>query len=279
MDPVSVALMRIRMGEIPRELLRLAFMPKRYDPTRQERYQDNVFASDIEHLMRLIVVEGRVSIDVNLISGTEMFLPLSMAEREYVDIWNVIYRFGREATGGRRIVTAHEVTYGQTQTMSGSLGGAFNTQASIALQATRDVLRATTGMQTLSTAYVQIVGVNTLLVNDINQMIGTAMVRCTLGHEPNFNDIKPHYVHAFGEMIVLAVKAYVFNQLVVDMDEGQIKSGMSVGRIREELDKLSDANAMYMEYLTKTWPKLGLMNDTERFKKVMKLALGSKASY
>jgi hypothetical protein len=279
MDPVTTAINNIKF-EVPREILNQAFMPKRYDPTRRVRYQDNVFAASIDELIRTIVVDGRVAIDVNLLSGTEMVLPLSHAERDHVDPWNVIYRFGTDVTGGRRITAVYEVLYGVTQGLNGNnVSGLTMQRSSAMLKVGRDILNASVGVNTASTSYCQLVGQNTVLVNDVNQMIAYGGLRCRLSHELNFNDIKPVYYHAFGELVTLATKAYIYNTLVIDLDEGAIKGGASLGRIREIVDQYADANQMYKEYLTTKWQRIGMMNDTEAYRKVMKLALGARPKF
>lgn len=279
MDPVTTAINNIKF-EIPRDVLTQAFMPKRYDPTRRVRYQDNVFAASIDELIRSIVVEGRVAIDVNLLSGTEMILPLAAAARDHVDPWNIIYRFGTDVTGGRRITAVYEVLYSVTQGLNGNnVSGLTMQRSSSMLKVGRDILNAADGVNTASTAYCQLVGQNTVLVNDVNQMIVHGGLRCRVSHELNFNDIKPVYYHAFGELITLATKAYIYNTLVIDLDEGAIKGGASLGRIREIVDQYADANQMYKEYLNTKWQRIGLMNDTEAYRKVMKLALGARPKF
>lgn len=274
MDPVQVAIMRIKR-EIPRDILEQAFLPKRYDATRKDRYFDNVSAVSIDEQIRLQVIEGRVAIDANLVGGTEMYLPLMSAELQMVDGWNMIYRFPREITGGRRIITVHELNYGYASGFYA--GGSINpVNNSNLLSVARQIIRGTTGVQSLGSSYVQLVGVNTVLVNDVNQMIGDAVIRCTLAHEPNFNDIKPAYYHNFSQLAVYAAKAHVHNTLLIDLDEGAIRAGMALGRVRETVDGYADANELYYAYLSTTWTKVALMNDTEKYRKVMQLALGSK---
>lgn len=274
MDPVQVAIMRVK-AEIPRDILSQAFMPKRYDPTRRDRYFDNVSSTSIDEQIKLQVIEGRVSIDANLVGGTEMYLPIRLAELQTVDGWNMVYRFPREVTGGRRIISVHELNYGYTTGNWGG-GGISPSNTNNLLSIAREIIRGTSGVQSVGSSYVQLVGINTVLVNDLNQAIGDAVLRCTLAHEPNFNDVKPAYYHNFSQLVLYAVKAHVHNQLVVDLDEGQIRAGMTLGRIREITDQYADMNQVYYDYLTTTFTKVMLMNDTEKYRKVLKLSLGSK---
>lgn len=275
MTPITVAIQRV-LREIPREILNQAFSAKRYDPTRQDRYFDNVDAISLDEKIRELVIEGRVAIDVNLVGGTEVLLPMRQAEREYVDSWNIIYRFPPEVLGNRKISTVHELIYGLTQGLAGSTTTGFDSRSSGLLKDVRNIIRATNGVALMGTAYVQLLNHNTILVNDSNQVMGDAAVRCTVSHEPNFNDIKQPYYRDFAEMVVLAVKAHVYNTLVIDLDEGLIRSGATLGRVREIIDSYADANTMYNEFVDVKWAKLAIIQDVDKYRKIIKLNLGGK---
>lgn len=279
MDPIRVSIMRTK-AEIPRDILIQTFMPQRYDPIRQERFYDNTLPVAIDELIRTTVIDGRVAIDANLVSGTEVMIPLQLADSiERIDPWNIIYRFGLDSTGGRRITAVYELLYGVTQGMANGNFGAFDVRASQMLQVGRDILKAAGGTTPVATAYIQLVGVNTVLVNDVNQLVGYGALRCQLTHEDNFNNLKPKYYHAFSELVVLATKAHVYNTLVIALDESMIRGGASIGRFREIVDQYADANQMYMEYLTTKWQKIATMNDTELMRKIMKISLGARPKF
>jgi len=275
MTPISVAVQRA-MREIPREILQQAFNAKRYDPTRQDRYFDNVDSISLDEKIRELVIDGRVAIDCNLVGGTEILLPMRDADREYIDSWNIIYRFPPHALGNRKISTVHELIYGLTQGLAGSTATGFDSRNSGILKDVRNIIRATNGVAMMGTAYVQLLNHNTVLVNDSNQVMGDAALRCTVSHEPNFNDIKQPYYRDFGEMVVLAVKAHVYNTLVIDLDEGFIRGGATLGRVREIIDGYADANTMYNEFVDVKWAKLAILMDPDKYRKVMKMSMGGK---
>ena len=278
MNPVTVAIQRVKY-EIPRDLLNQAFQARRYDPLRRERYSDNTTAVSLDELIRIAVIEGRVSIDLNLLSGSEVLLPLILAEAELIDRYNAVYRFSKTATAGRTITNVYEVTYGYAQNSSvGNYGGygAYNSRSSQLLSVGKDILKSAAGSAPTSTAYVQIIAHNTVLINDINPIHAYGALRCMISNDPNFSNLRPAYYRDFGELVVLATKAYVYNQLVIDLDEGQLRGGLPLGRIREIVDQYADANQMYNELVDTKWQKIGLMNDVESYRKVLKLNLGGK---
>lgn len=275
MDPITVAMARVMNGAIPRDILKQTFTARRYDGVMAERYFDNTIGTSIEEQIRLKVVEGRLGIDLNLCGGTEVTLPMRLADREMVDAWNILYRFGRDVTGGRRIIAVYEMTYGMTQALGTGGSPGYDSRASQMMLNARNLLRASTGVGTLSTSYVQLVGANSVLVNDVNQVVGDSLLRCKLAHEANFNDINPHYHHAFGELLLLALKAYIWGALVIDIDENQTRGGATIGRIREIVDTYADADQLYMEKLD-DWYALNAMADTQTMRKITKWMLGGK---
>jgi len=225
------------------------------------------------------VIDNWVMVDINLTSGTEVLIPMNLAEREVIDRWNVVYRFDYSATGGRTITSVIEVTYGIAQGTDASSYGAFDSRSSSSLTAARDIIRASAGSTPVSTAYVKIIGVNTILINDQNLIAPYGMLRCRVTNEPNLANLKPAYYRNFGELVVLAVKAHIYNTLVIKIDESQIRAGASIGRFREIVDGYGDAMQMYNEYVDTKWEKIGIMNDPEKLRKVMKLSLGSRGRF
>lgn len=276
MDPISVAMVSIMNGAIPRDILKQAFTARRYDGIEAERYFDSTLGTSIEEQIRLKVIEGRVAIDLNVIGGTEVTLPMRYAEREAVDSWNIVYRFGRELTGGRRIVSVKEMTYGLTQALSVGGSPGYDSRASQYMLNARNLLRSATGVGTLSTSYVQLVGPNAVLVNDVNQVVGDSLLKCRLAHEANFNDIPSDYYHDFAKMVVLATKAYIWSELVIEIDENQIRGGATIGRIREIVDKYEDANQMYEEFRDNDWHAIRVLSDPQQMRTISKWNLGGR---
>jgi hypothetical protein len=100
-----------------------------------------------------------------------------------------------------------------------------------------------------------------------------------VSHEANFNNLDPMYYAEFAELVFRAVKAYIYNNLIIDLDEGQIRAGASLGRIREIIDSYADADQMYMDYLNVDWKKVGMLADQELKRKILKLSLGARPRY
>ena len=279
MSAFDTALRRIQT--IPREVLKQAFMPVRYDPTRKARYYDNTTPLSLEAVIIDKIIKDRVLPDINLVSGSEVILPLGEAEFQHIDQYNSIYRFGDKATGGRAITSVYEVTYGyNNNAMIGTYSGYghYSSQSSMLLKASRDVLRGVSGTVPQSTAYVQLIGHNTVLVNDVSPIQNYGTLRCKVTNDPNLNNLKPQYHQKFASLCLNAAKSYVYTALVIDLDEGMLRGGQQIGRFREIVDSYADQEAIYIEELA-TWQKISILNDPVQSKKVMRLALGVRPKF
>ncbi len=270
MNVLSYSSKRIRHS-IPPEILRLAFAPRRYNPARGERYRDNAGGVSIDSTIMNQVIVGRVAMDVNLCSGEMVNIPLrGLAwERGNPNEW--IFRIPDELTGGRLITQVYNVTYNSgyhSPSRSPSMNG-----SSVQLDMASAVMASFSPIPDTNAPYVRIIGHNTILIEDAKGRYNQGVLTCQLTHEPNFGNIQPVYYNKFGEMCVLATKAEIYNQLVIDLDEGQLKAGMSLGRVREIVDSYADAEQMYQDFLRDKWRVSSVMNDKPHYHRLIRIGM------
>jgi len=260
--------------EIPREIIQEAFMPRKYDPARRERYRDNQLGLNVDSIIRREVLEARVGVDVNLCSGVETTIRLTGIPMDIIDPWNIIYRIPQSMTGGRQITAVYSVTFGEGNVIGSNRmmmkGG------SPLLEAAAGIYMSQAPIPAVHSPYVTLVGDNTVLINDAQALPGILYLRCMLTHEPNFNNIKPAYYRKFAELAILAAKAYIYNRLIIQLDEGEIKAGISIGRFREIVDSYADANQMYKEFLHDKWRVSSVCNDTEKYRRILRFTVGGR---
>lgn len=282
-SPVQVALDRVKY-EIPWEILQEAFMARRYDPSRRERYRDNQLGVSVDSIIRKEVIESRVMVDISLCSGVETRIPLQNCPKEVLDPYNVVFRVPRELTGNRNITTVYSVDYGLAYgsgSGAGPAGGSGNAlgvgyNSSPLMEAGYGLFQAAMPLQSVSSAYVCLVGDNAVLVNDAIAIPGNLILRCLLSHEPNLANLKPAYFNHFTELVILATKAAVYNKLIINLDEGQIKAGSSIGRFRELVDGYADSNQMYKDYLKDNWRVASTMNDVDKYRRILRMTVGGR---
>lgn len=273
MDLITVALDRVKF-EIPREVLRYTFSPTRYDPTKDGFIRDYSTGVSNDTVIRRQVIEARVLVDMDLCSGVEIFVPLNSAEVERVDNWTMIYRVPKELTQGRSITEVYGVGYGQGHALGHT--GVVSADRSPVMEAVQGVIQSNIPWTQLQTAYCTLVADNTVMVTNMARIPGIAYLRCQVGHDPNLNNIPKYYADAFTEMVILAVKAYIYNRTIIELDEGAIRGGASLGRIREIVDSYADANTMYKEYMRDMWRKKGVMANKDQHRRLLRYVVGGK---
>ncbi|QTH80326.1 hypothetical protein PA10_00126 [Pseudomonas phage pPa_SNUABM_DT01] len=274
MDLITVALDRLRNFEIPQEVLRYAFSPTRYDPTKQGLIRDYSTGISNDTVIRRQIIEGRVLVDMNLCSGVEVFLPLTNVPGERVDNWTYIYRIPKELTQGRSITEVYGLSYGQGHTLGNV--GVISEDRSMVLEAAAGVMQSNAAWTQVQSAYCTLVADNTVMVTNMNRVPGISFLRCLVTHDPNLANISGLWADKFSEMVTLACKAWIFNKTVIPLDEGAIRGGASLGRIREIIDTYADANQMYKEFFTEKWRKSGVMANKDQHRRLLRYVVGSR---
>lgn len=273
MDVISISLDRIKF-EIAPEVLELAFAPRRYDPARGQFQRDNKLGVSTDAMIRRAVIDARVMVDVNLCSGVEDVISLQGLSSQRIDAWNTIYTIPKERTGGRTINAVYSVSFGQGNAMGSYQPGTTNSSA--ALDAAAGVLQTNMPWTQVQSAYADLIGENTVLLSNIGQIPGLLYLRCQLSHEPNMANLKPENYDVFTEMCILACKAYVYTNTLVQLDEGAIKAGASLGRIREIIDGYAEANQMYKDMRRDEWRVQSHLNDREKAKRTNRYLVGGR---
>ncbi len=265
--------------EISPSLLEQAFCARRYDPIRSEMRYDRHVPVNVEQQILDKIIRGNVMPDLDLVSGSELILPLKESTIERVDNYNVLYRFDDKATGGRTITQALEVTYGYMHdALIGAYGGigTYSSQSSQMLKSARDVLDTTPAPS--GSAYLDIIAHNTVLLNDISPITTHGVLRCIVSNEANLSNWSPAYFTDFAELVVAATKTYIHTQLSTETDIAEIFAGVPLSKITQEIDSYADANQIYKDLLNKFY-KLAVLNDRARKKRMVKIMLGKRPTY
>lgn len=273
MNCISIAIEKTKY-EIPPEILREAFQSKRYDPIARKFTRDNTIGVSLESVIERLVVRARVITDINLSSGIETSIPLHGLTYQRIDNWNIVYTIPKSITGGRTITAVYEASYGEGNV--NATNRLFPQNGSYLGEVARGIFMAESALPVISTANVSLINDNTVLISDANIVPGRMYLRCLVAHDPNLKTIKPSYYDVFSELVILATKAYVHNNLIIRLDEGEIEAGSALGRFREIVDGYADANQMYKDHLATKWKKASIMNDRDRYKRIQAMIVGGR---
>jgi hypothetical protein len=244
---------------IPMPILREAFLN---DLIRQETWgRRHAPVVSIDHVIRDKVIEGRVIPGMNLISGQRELIPLFGLIQEQQPDWSLVVQIPKDRTDGRSITAVYAMVTG---TPTGALGGSVSMQSGGYGSGLIDALRANqlsrAQMPLMSDANIQLIGDNTLLIRSPLRLAGTLYLDCQLENNNTLSHIPASAWKHFKKLVEYAVKAYIYNNINISMDEAQISGGMSLGTFRSVVDGYSDANELYEEQMNK-WQKVAILSD------------------
>lgn len=273
MNPINKALYEIK-ARIPREVLDLVFS-KRRTLLNQDQVGWRRAPLSLDEQILSEVIRTRVIPDTDTRGGTEVFIPLDGipqyrdTEFDYVVYFNI----PKEKTQGRIISSVLNVTYSDATRLA-AYGGSGTIQNSAMLYTAQAVMSPHTTIPMVSTAYVQLVGENVVMVRDATILPPNIALRCILASDPNMSHLMMRTIPKWCELCVRAVKAYIYNNYVVMLDVGQIYAGQNLGAIKNIIDGYADAENLYQEYLEDVWGGVMHMNDRESMNRTIKTLLG-----
>lgn len=264
MGPLAKAIDEVKF-RIPRAILETVFIK------RAQAWRVTPLSLD-EHILNE-VVRPRVLVDCNLVGGTEVFIPLDGVPVQRNNDYTSVYRIPKDKTQGRSIMSVLNITFSDPTKVS-SYGVAAGSQNSIMMQAGQAVMDAMGSIPVTSTAYVQLIGENVVMVRDTVVLPANIYLRCVLANDENMAHLQLRSYREFAQLATLAVKAYIYNEYVITMDIGELHGGQQLGRFKEIIDGYADSEELYQTFLTEQWQKVALMNDRESYTRLLRLTMG-----
>lgn len=219
------------------------------------------------------VIRPRVMVDCNLVGGTEAIIDLNGLIADRANDYTSVYRIPKDKTQGRSIQSVLNITFSDP-TKASSYGVAAGNQATSMLQAASSVMNAMGSIPITSTARVSLIGENVVMVRDTVVLPANIYLRCILENDEAMSHIQlKSYVH-FSNLVTLAVKAYIYNEYIVEMDMGELHGGQSLGVFKTLIEGYADAEELYQTYLLEKWQKVALMNDVESYTRLLRSVIG-----
>lgn len=265
MDPVQYALNNLR-HKIPAQVLQLVFGPQQMGATPMGWGYDPS-SHNLDHNIYERVLLSRVHPDLNLFGSMQVRIPLQGLEAEYVDYQTRVYRIPYERTDGHRLVGVQSLHYTSSQygldnTMGHSYAGGGESSMT---SAAGEVVDSVSDLPISQTARLQIIGDNVVMVRDSYQHYShDAMLVGICEFDDLISQLNPGAYPVYAELVEYATKAYIYNHLVVMLDQGALHAGMELGRIRELVDDYRDANELYQQTYNERWKVTAFTNDRPR---------------
>lgn len=261
MDPITHALNHVR-NTIPPQILELAFSANSI--IRKPNSWVNVNESQsVDYNIRDKVIEGRVNPDINLFGGNQVPIDLRGAGYEQIDWQTRVYRVPYELTGHRRIVAVQKLVYLNYYAYSGNYSN--QTQGNDLSGALGDLYNAISQMPVVQTANVMIIGDNTIMVRDnVTHLSDQLALVAVVENEAGLANLAPGIYPLYAELVQYAVQAYIYNQLMIEIDRGLLIGGQELGQIRSMIERYEEAEQNYHETLISRWRKASFTNDRYR---------------
>lgn len=268
MSAITKVLDHIKMT-IPFEVLRVAF--------RDDLHNWRQAPTGLDALILEKVIKPRVLVDADLVGGSLSIISLEGLGPKYVDNYSFIYEIPPNMTGNREIVSVLSVGY---MPYAGSFGYGTTAQPTLSAGSLNDmtsagqrVMDSYSNLPVVSTATCDLIGYNTVMIRDSQRLTATYTLRCVLANDVNLVNINPRSWLYFCELAALAVKSFIYNKLIIQIDQAYLSGGQELGSLKNYVDGLADAEQMYQEYLRNTWSSVAFHNDSQSFERFLRIQI------
>lgn len=268
MNPITKALSDIH-HRIPRKVLEEAFVSRR--GLNNLGWRSPV---SVDYRIREEVIDSRVIPDCNLVGGTETTIPLGNVTPQYLPEYKTVYRIPLSVTNNRKISRIYHIMHGSAA--APGLGHGMAYDGNDLLGVAQGLLATHQAIPNVSNAHVQLIGENTILVHDQMPSSPSLYAQVMLESDSEFSHLSKASIPAFSKLVEYAVKSYIFNALVLEIDEGFLSGGRDLGRFREIVDGYADAEELYQTFFDERWRKIMLMSDPEARSRHLRMTVGGQ---
>lgn len=269
LNPVDKAIADIKFA-LPKQILRKVFLNQHSFWSPQN--------TSVEDQLRNLIINAKVIPDCDIISGVKMYLPTSDIPREYTDQFTVIFRVPKEKTQGRTITNVLGIGYLETNSYSQYSITNQMSECSIntLTENTLALMSANESIPVSSTAECTLIAENTVMVKDTMYIKPNGYLWCELANADDMANIQIRSLFHFSKLCILATKAYIYTQYLIEMDEGENSAGHALGAFRNVVEGWSSAQDDYDEYLTKTWSVVAYCNDARQYTDLIRMQFGGR---
>jgi hypothetical protein len=266
MNPISKAMDEIKF-RIPAQILDLVFGYKGYGFAQAPISLD-------ESMMNL-VIRPRVLVDADLVGGMMVIVPLDGIIPEWIDNYSLVYKIPDARVMNRTIISVLSVGYMPYSNGFNSMGTSYGNIAPTSINDVASINQrladSYSSVPPISNAVVDLIGHNTVVIRDQYRVSAAYQLRCIVGNEQNLNNINPRSYHMFAKLCELAIKSYIYNTLIVKIDQGYLQGGQELGIVKTIVENLADSEENYQTYLREKWRKAAFMNDVMSYDRLIKL--------
>lgn len=242
-----------------------------------DEHPDTVNLTSLDDKILRKILKKRILLDANIIGGIETIIGLNNISPSYTEHYYTIYNIPPEATMNKEIISVLGITYMPGNGFFGGASGYSTTPNSIIesaqFSAVTNVANRIGNSASingiLNNTHIEIVGYNTILVYANYRTIANFGLRVILENDSNLNNIQPRSYKNFSILVVLGVKSYIYNKLIIAINSGYLASGQDLGMFKSIVESYSDAEEQYRTYLREVWGSTAYMNDVTRYNRYL----------
>jgi len=236
---------------IPPHILNAVFIERFFD------YRSRPMS--LEEAIMARVIRPRVMMDCDIVGGTETVIDISNVPSEQVDITTWVLRIPKSKTQNRSIISVLGVTFVRPDNRAYVNTPMAN--AGSLMMSANALMQVQTTPPNLSTHRVDLIGENVILLSETSYLQPAMQLHCILGSDDQLSHIKLRYYLMFSRLVELAVKSFIYNEYIVEMDMAELRGGANLGRFKDIIENYSDAEQEYQLFLAEKWKKCSMMND------------------
>ena len=253
MGLIDYAINKIKKIGIDRHILELVFLK---EPNGLG------ISPSIDEQIETLVIDELVLKDLNVIGGMEVNIPLDKCNVSYVQ--NTLYNRNAvvtvpfELTNGRKILEALNVLLILSQEFT---YGGSNRLTQLMDQLSRSKLNMENNVRPITD--LKLIAPNTILIFDNTTILQNGILNVMVEHNNNLSNISMRHADHFYKLVLLAVQAYSYNKVKIELDRGALYNGHEAGAVNTILESYADAKQEYEQLLEEKWGKIAFMSDRQ----------------
>lgn len=267
MDLITKAIDEIKFT-IPMEILKLSYLEPGFA---------RAAPLSLDEYIRRKTIMPRVIVDTNIAGGDTIYVDLKGLMPEKIDDWNYVFQIPSKLLNFRTILTALSVNYMAYNSVNRDympgMGSSTPNYINDVSSAAHRAMDSRGNIPIVSDAECLVVGHNTVMIRNHLVTARVVQLRCIVTNDERLSNLSIRLSPQFSKLCILAVKSYIYNTLLVRLDEGFLKRGQELGVIRRYVEGLSDAEENYQTYLREEWGAVSLINDRLSYEDLLKIQI------
>lgn len=267
MDLITKAIQEVKF-RVPRAILKLAYE----GPSRWKNAP-----LGLDEQIRRKTIMARVFVDANIVGGETILVDMEGLEAVKLDEFNYVFHIPPERVNSRTIMTALSVNYLQYNTPANNfvpgVVGSKPVNINDVTNAASKAMASRSSIPITGSADCYVVGHNSVLVRNYLVRSSIKQLKCVVTSDEQLSNISIRSSPDFSKLCELAVKSFVYNELVVALDRGYLERGQELGVIKSKIDEYADAEENYQTFLIENWSVQATINDRLEYESLLSLQI------